>query len=34
MERLKYDRMGAFFEKKFGSKWQEDEKEFWEKFPF
>ena len=29
-----YDRMGAFFEKKFGSKWQDDEKEFWEKFPF
>jgi hypothetical protein len=29
-----YDRMGSFFEKKFGAKWQEDEKEFWEKFPF
>ena len=29
-----YDRMGAFFEKKFGHKWQDDEKEFWEKFPF
>lgn len=29
-----YDRMGGFFEKKFGAKWQEDEKEFWEKFPF
>jgi DNA-binding NtrC family response regulator len=29
-----YDRMGSFFEKKFGSKWQDDEKEFWEKFPF
>ena len=29
-----YDRMGAFFEKRFGSQWQDDEKEFWEKFPF
>lgn len=29
-----YDRMGAFFEKKFGPKWQEDEKEFWKNFPF
>jgi DNA-binding NtrC family response regulator len=29
-----YDRMGSFFEKKFGAKWQDDEKEFWEKFPF
>ena len=29
-----YDRMGAFFEKKFGSQWQNDKKEFWEKFPF
>ena len=29
-----YDRMGTFFEKKFGSKWQDDDKEFWEKFPF
>lgn len=29
-----YDRMGSFFEKKFGPKWQEDEKDFWEKFPF
>ena len=29
-----YDRMGSFFEKKFGSKWQDDDKEFWEKFPF
>jgi DNA-binding response OmpR family regulator len=29
-----YDRLGGFFEKKFGAKWQEDEKEFWEKFPF
>ena len=29
-----YDRMGSFFEKKFGPKWQEDERDFWEKFPF
>jgi DNA-binding NtrC family response regulator len=29
-----YDRMGTFFEKKFGPKWQDDEKDFWEKFPF
>ena len=29
-----YDRMGSFFEKKFGSQWQDDDKEFWEKFPF
>ena len=29
-----YDRMGSFFEKKFGPKWQEDDKDFWEKFPF
>ena len=29
-----YERMGAFFEKKFGSQWQDDKKEFWEKFPF
>ena len=29
-----YDRMGSFFEKKFGSEWKEDESEFWEKFPF
>ena len=29
-----YDRLGSFFEKKFGSRWQDDEKEFWEKFPF
>jgi DNA-binding NtrC family response regulator len=29
-----YDRMGSFFEKKFGPKWQENEKDFWGKFPF
>ena len=29
-----YDRMGSFFEKKFGPRWQEDDKDFWEKFPF
>ena len=29
-----YEKMGAFFEKKFGPQWKKDEKEFWEKFPF
>jgi DNA-binding NtrC family response regulator len=29
-----YDRMGSFFEKKFGPQWKDDEKEYWEKFPF
>ena len=29
-----YDRMGSFFEKKFGPRWQDDEKDFWERFPF
>jgi DNA-binding NtrC family response regulator len=29
-----YDRMGSFFEKKFGPQWKDDEREFWEKFPF
>jgi DNA-binding response OmpR family regulator len=29
-----YDRMGSFFEEKFGPKWQDNEKDFWEKFPF
>lgn len=29
-----YDRMGTFFEKKFGSQWQDDEKDFWDRFPF
>jgi DNA-binding NtrC family response regulator len=29
-----YQRLSAFFEKKFGSQWQDDEKEFWVKFPF
>lgn len=29
-----YDRLGSFFEKKFGSEWKKDESEFWEKFPF
>jgi DNA-binding NtrC family response regulator len=29
-----FDRMGSFFEKKFGPKWQDDEHEFWQKFPF
>ena len=29
-----YDRMGSFFEKRFGSDWKKTDKEFWEKFPF
>ena len=29
-----YEKLGAFFEKKFGPQWKKDEKEFWEKFPF
>lgn len=29
-----YDRMGSFFEKRFGDKWKDNDKEFWEKFPF
>ncbi len=29
-----YDRLGSFFEKKFGPQWQDDEKDFWEKYPF
>jgi DNA-binding NtrC family response regulator len=29
-----YDKLGSFFEEKFGEDWQNDEKEFWEKFPF
>jgi len=29
-----YDRMGSFFEKKFGPDWKKSDKEFWEKFPF
>ena len=29
-----YDKLGSFFETKFGEDWQKDEKEFWEKFPF
>jgi DNA-binding NtrC family response regulator len=29
-----YDRLSALFEKKFGSQWQDDEKDFWVKFPF
>ena len=27
-----YDRLGSFFEKRFGSDWKEDDKEFWDKF--
>ena len=29
-----YDWMGSFFEKRFGDKWKDNDKEFWEKFPF
>ena len=29
-----YDRMGSFFEKRFGKDWQRTDEEFWEKFPF
>jgi DNA-binding NtrC family response regulator len=29
-----YDKLGSFFEKKFGPQWQKDEPEFWKKFPF
>jgi len=29
-----YERMGSFFEKKFGRDWKKIDKEFWEKFPF
>lgn len=27
------DRLGAYYEKKFGSEWQKDDKDFWRKFP-
>jgi len=27
------DRLGAFYEKKFGREWQKDDKDFWRKFP-
>ena len=29
-----YGKMASFFEKKFGPNWQQNDKEFWEKFPF
>ena len=29
-----YDRMGSFFEKRFGKEWKKSDQEFWEKFPF
>jgi DNA-binding NtrC family response regulator len=29
-----YDRMGSFFEKRFGNDWKKSDDEFWEKFPF
>lgn len=28
------DRWGSYYEKKFGADWQEDDKEFWEKFQY
>ena len=28
-----YDKLGSFFEKKFGEDWQKDDKEFWKNFP-
>ncbi|MGE5840449.1 MAG: response regulator [Deltaproteobacteria bacterium] len=27
------DRLGAYYEKKFGNEWQKDDKDFWRKFP-
>jgi len=29
-----YDRMGSFFEERFGKDWKKSDQEFWEKFPF
>ena len=29
-----YDRLGSFFEKKFGENWQKDDPDFWKKLPF
>jgi len=29
-----YDRLGSFFEKKFGEDWPKDEKDFWKNFPY
>ena len=29
-----FDRLGGFFERKFGPDWQKDDKEFWEKFMY
>jgi DNA-binding NtrC family response regulator len=29
-----YDKLGSFFEKKFGENWQKDDPDFWKKFPF
>jgi len=28
-----YDKLGSFFERKFGEDWQKDDKEFWKNFP-
>jgi hypothetical protein len=27
------DRLGAYYERKFGREWQKDDKDFWRKFP-
>jgi DNA-binding NtrC family response regulator len=29
-----YDKLGSFFERKFGEDWQKDEKDFWGNFPY
>ena len=29
-----YDRLAAYCEKKFGSDWEKEDKDFWERFPF
>ena len=29
-----YSRLSSYFEDKFGADWKDDQKEFWEKFPF
>jgi DNA-binding NtrC family response regulator len=29
-----YSRLSSYFEAKFGADWKDDQKEFWEKFPF
>ena len=29
-----YDKLGSFFERKFGEDWQNDDKDFWKNFPY